>query len=120
MSRLVVPVGSTTNGAGIPWTEVAAENGCDGVEELGSPWCQANGVDGLGIYDAAVPLPPAPPASPLTPIADLAPTNGELASAVTTVVAALDPQVVNPTTAQRLAAIEAVLARIVSEMPGLA
>lgn len=63
--RLVVPAGSTnapwTRGnppVNPTWAEVAAENGCDGVEELGSAWCVANGITGSGICTERVSMAP--------------------------------------------------------------
>lgn len=70
--RLVIPIGDTADsespivrdGVALTWAQVAALNGADQVEPLGSQWCTDNAVDGLGI---ATELPPPPPFVPPVP-----------------------------------------------------
>lgn len=78
--RLVVPPGSDTDAHGTPWAQVAADNGCDGVEESGSQWCLDNGIDGLGICTERPPPPPPPPTPPPDPIAEVLPALARIAA----------------------------------------
>ena len=60
LRMLVIPADADPSDVafqGLTWDEVAAENGCDGIELLGSEWCVANGVDGLGIAAGTVAVP---------------------------------------------------------------
>ena len=66
MARLVIPAGAQATDQAYPhrpetWQQLADEAGCDGVEVLGSTWCVANFIDGLGIASEYV-APPDPPA----------------------------------------------------------
>lgn len=64
--RLVIPAGTTSapwvdkDGNHPTWEQVRQDNGCDAVEEIGSAWCVANGVTGLGICTERVSLAPTP------------------------------------------------------------
>lgn len=58
------------------------------------------------------------PVDPLAPVGDLAPSNGDLRAAVSTVEKALDPAQVDPTTATRVAALEKVVAALVARVGG--
>lgn len=73
MQRLVIPAGQSPSdvspivddlGEPMTWQEVADVNGQLPIEQLGSEWCEANGVDGLGILEER-PEPVAPPAEGL-------------------------------------------------------
>lgn len=113
MTRLVVPPGSTTNDQGVPWEEIATANGCEAVEELGSQWCTDNGIDGLGICSERPPEPPPQAVSPLAALGALAPDD--IGPAVADMERALDPSLPDPTDARRIAALEAVVARIIAD-----
>jgi len=66
MTVLVVPAGHQPtdlswierDGAALTWAQVA---GSAAIEQAGSPWCIANGIDGLGFVD---PRPAPPPPGP--------------------------------------------------------
>ncbi len=53
--RLVIPTGAQATDVAWPgtrpetWQQIAADNGCDAVEVLGSQWCIDNHIGGLGI-----------------------------------------------------------------------
>lgn len=54
--KLVIPAGAKPSAVAYPdredkptWIQLAAEFGCDGIEEFGSQWCIDNAIDGLGI-----------------------------------------------------------------------
>lgn len=64
--RLVIPAGESPdsfsfivrNGSPAPWSVIAAENGVELFENLGSQWCVDNDIDGLGIAEEKPPAPP--------------------------------------------------------------
>lgn len=124
--RLVIPAGQTGSntaaaiGRAQTWAEVAAENGLDTVEPLGSEWCTANGIDGLGIATEAPSTPSAAAPGPLAGVTldpDLvAVAEAAIDAAVTNLAAALDPQTANPTTASRLAALETLLTVLIEQV----
>lgn len=87
--RLVIPANDTSSTLafqGMTWQQIADANGCDSIELLGSTWCVANGIDGLGIATEAPPIPD-PVDPPVTVEARIAAAQAVLAEA-----AELDPQ----------------------------
>lgn len=92
--RLVIPAGAQPSDVAWPghrpetWQQLADEAGVDGIEVLGSQWCQANGINGLGIATEAPP--PPPPGTPwIDPLTVLSAVKATAASAVTADVRAI-------------------------------
>jgi hypothetical protein len=74
--RLVIPAGDTPSSPapyqGLTWQQVADANHCDSIENAGSAWCVANGINGLGIATEAPPAPPPPDPTAIDPFSALA------------------------------------------------
>ena len=61
MRVLVIPAGQTASDLGPrgrTWAQHRDDNQCDSIENLGSPWCVANGIDGIGVCGEKVSLVP--------------------------------------------------------------
>ena len=129
MPRLVIPAGETPQDKapwGPTWQQVADTNQVE-IAVLGDEWCKANNhAEGLGIvgdYVAPAPFVPQPDPTPSVALPTVDPAlvataEASVAQLSTDLQSALDPNVANPTTAQRLATLEATVALLIAQQGG--